>query len=251
MLKWSESLGVSRLKLSPMFDLKEDTICYQNDSYESKHLVWVLLSNSLRTLKSVYLFKHFEEYKEQLLSDKNEDKKAIYWNASFDEKLIDYIKISLAFETFNKAVLIKKGILVHTIDKSFSKPLAKIQYSGKPILVSEFLQENSSSIDFTYNTAELNGFEKSLKTINYSHTLNENYQNIIQLDKQLVGYLKDICQKRNRLHFYNNFKGGFSVYDHLKKWDYIMKISIQIIKKEVIAQNEILEKHQTPFYSTF
>ena len=169
-----------------MFAIKEDTIFYQNQSYESKHLIWNLLSNAHRTLQSVYLFKHFEEYSKQLMSDDENDKSSIYWNASYSEKLIDYIKISVAFETFNKAVLINNGFVVHKIDRKFNRALSKQQKDGKPVSLKDFTEQNYSNINFRAKTAELNGFENRYTTINYAHTLNEDYQEIIQLYKQLT-----------------------------------------------------------------
>src|SRR5690606_4077176 len=113
----------------------------------------------------------------QLKSDKQKDKREIYWNAAYYEKLIDYIKISVAFETFNKATLMKKGILVHKINSKFNKELAKKQNAGFPINLADFLKDNYSNLDFRKQKAELNGFVEYFPTINYSHTLNEHYQN--------------------------------------------------------------------------
>ena len=212
-----------------MFRLKEDTLCYQKKDYESDRLIWELYSNAFRTIKNVYLFKNFDEYCRQLESDKQEDKLEIFWNTSYYEKLVDYIKISVAFETFNKATLINNGFIVHKIDSKFNRQLAKRQGVGFPIKLSDFLKDNYSRLDFRYQKAELNGFVEHFPTISYSHTLNENYQEIIGLDKQLLFELKKINQKRNRLHFFTDFKGAFSVTDHIKKWNYIMTNSFQTI----------------------
>jgi hypothetical protein len=234
-----------------MFKLKEETTFYQNQSYESSHLIWNLLSNAFSAIQSVYLFKNFDEYSRQLISDDSKDKGAIYWNASYYEKLIDYIKISLAFETFNKAILLNQGYVVHNIDKKFSRNLSRQQTSGKPVAVTEFLSLNYSEIDFREKTAELNGLERRYATINYSHTLNPHYQEIIQLDKQLVWELQKINQKRNRLHFYTDFTGAFSVHDHLNKWKYIMDVSNRIIKEELIKYENDLTYMKLPSYETF
>lgn len=234
-----------------MFALKKDTIFYQNNSYEGKHLIWNLLSNAHRTLQSVYLFQHFEEYSKQLNSDNPDDKSTIYWNASYHEKLIDYIKISVAFESYNKAVLINHGILVHKIDRKFNRALNKLQNEGQPVKIEDFLKSNYSNINLRMKTAELNGFDNGHTTINYAHTLNDKYQDIIQLDKQLAYELKKINQKRNKLHFYTDFTGAFSVPDHLKKWQYIKTTSTQIIGQELKKQELALSEHKQPFYDTF
>ncbi len=226
-----------------MFRLKEETLYYQKKDYESDRLIWELYGNAFRTIKSVYLFKNFTEYCRQLESGKQEDKLEIYGNASYDEKLIDYIKISVAFETYNKANLIKSGFIVHKIDSKFNKQLAKRQGEGFPIRLTDFLENNYSKIDFRYKKAELNGFVDYFPTISYSHTLNENYQKIIGLDKQLLFELKKINQKRNKLHFFTDFKGGFSVTDHIRKWNYIMTNSFQTIESELIKANETLKNY--------
>ena len=88
---------------------KEDLICYLENLYEKNRIIWELFSNALRTLESVYLFKNFDEFCRQLRSNKQEDKQEVYWNASYYEKLIYYVKISIAFETYNKAYLLRSG----------------------------------------------------------------------------------------------------------------------------------------------
>ena len=218
-------------------------MCYLKKDYESDRLIWNLFSNAFRTIKSVYLFQNFQEYCRQLNSDKQEDKLAVYWNASYYEKLIDYIKISVAFETFNKAILLKKGIIVHKIDSKFNKELAKKQRDGFPINLTDFLKNNYSKLDFCKQKAELNGFVDYFPTVNYSHTLNENYQKYIGLDKQLIFELQKINQKRNKLHFFTDFKGAFSVSDHITKWNYIMENSIGIIESELKKADEKLKNY--------
>jgi hypothetical protein len=226
-----------------MFRLKEETLCYQKEDYESDRLIWNLYSNAFRIIKSVYIFQNFSEYCRQLESDKQEDKLEIYWNTSYNEKLIDYIKISVAFETFNKATLIKKGILVHKIDSKFNNQLAKRQGEGFPIKVSDFLMNNYSKLDIRNKKAELNGFREYFPTINYSHTLNENYQKIIGLDKQLLFELQKINQKRNKLHFFTDFKGAFSIADHIRKWNYVMINSFETIESELKKANEKIKNY--------
>ncbi len=83
------------------FDIEPEIELYYNfkTNYRWSYLLWGLLANAHRIINSVYLFKNFDEYCRQLKSDRQEDKQKIYWTASYDEKLIDYIKIIVAFET--------------------------------------------------------------------------------------------------------------------------------------------------------
>lgn len=220
--------------------LNEEIVLYYDTSDKKSRLLWELISNSYRIINSVYIFKNFEEYCYQFKSDKQEDKGEVYWNGTYHEKLIDYIKIIVAFETLNKALLIKKGVLVHKIDSGFNKALAKKQSNGVPVSVDEFFYNNYSNIDFIRKKATINGLNRNLSTISFSHTLNERYQSILCLEKELVAQLKEINIKRNKLHLYTDYKGSHNVDSHINKWFYIKNTSINLIKNElIIAQNEL------------
>jgi len=224
------------------FEIDEEIELYYGNKFSKTRLLWELIANADRVINNVYIFKNFDEYCRQLNSDQQEDKLEIYWNASYYEKLIDFIKIVVAFETFNKALLIKNGFLIHKIDNSFSnKELQRRQFKGIPIKIDEFYLNNYTSLDISTQKAVLNGLTKNLSTINFSHTLNDDYQSIIKLDKTLVYHLKEINMKRNRLHFYSDFKGAYNVQDHIGKWKYIKETSVKTIRNELIKIYEELK----------
>tara|TARA_R110002051_G_scaffold317628_1_gene399004 strand:+ start:196 stop:882 length:687 start_codon:yes stop_codon:yes gene_type:complete len=215
------------------YKFSKDIVAYQEKSVRSQSLICELLHNAYRTIKSVYMFENFDEYCRQLKSDKQEDKLKIYWKTSYDEKLIDKIKISVAFENFNKAVLLKNGIVVHSINHKFDKKISSRQKKGIPIKVSELFENGFESINlFEKESKNFNAFYENFNTINYSSTLNENYQNIIGIEKKLILELLKINQDRNRLHFFTEFSGAFMVRKHIEKWNYIMTKSIEIIETE-------------------
>lgn len=212
-------------------DIIEDHRAYYSDEF-SQRVLEELFFNSLRTIHSVYIFKHFDEYISQLQADKNEDKKDVYWNASYYEKLTDYIKISLAFENYNKATLIKNGFLVHKIKKNdLNKELFKLQDSGLPIKIADFKKVCEFKQENRQGKYLLDGLQKNLQTINYSETLSERYQEIIGIDATLVSQLKEINEYRNKLHFFTDFKGAFRVDQHIDKWRFIKDTSIATIDK--------------------
>jgi len=122
-----------------MFKPKSDFICYQEDGYAVSKLIWELYHNAYRTLRSVYLFDNFEEYVFQLRSNKKEDKQDVYWNAAYYEKLIDYVKISIAFGTYNKSMLFRNIVLVLEINPKFSTQLRRKQAKGTPLYFSGFI----------------------------------------------------------------------------------------------------------------
>ena len=115
-------------------------------------------------------------------------------------------------------------------------------------MIEEFYEGNYSNLEFRKRKAELNGLTKNLSTINFSHTLNENYQAILKQDEDLVGYLKEINQKRNRLHFYSDFKGAFSVQHYISKWQFIMEQSQTVIGEEMkIIDQELKDVWDSPY----
>jgi hypothetical protein len=228
---------------TPRFDIDNEIELYYNykTSYRWTNTMWGLLANADRVINSVYIFKHFDEYCRQLNSNRQEDKLEIYWAASYYEKLIDYIKIVVAFETMNKALLLKNGFLIHKIDHRYDKKLYKKQADGIPITLDEFYNHNYTSIDWIRKEAKLNGLTQNYSTINFSHTLNDNYQEILKLDKNLVHHLKDINKKRNRLHFYSDFTGAFRVDSHIAKWKFIKESSLTKIRTEYLIIDEELK----------
>lgn len=212
-------------------DIIEDHRAYYSDEF-SQRVLEELFFNSLRTIHSVYIFKHFDEYVTQLQADKNEDKKDVYWNASYYEKLTDYIKISLAFENYSKAVLIKNGYLVHKIKKNdLNKELFKMQDNGLPVKIADFRKVCEFKQENLHNKYSLDGLQKNLQTINYSETLSKKFQEIIGIDAMLVSRLKEINEYRNKLHFFTDFKGAFRIDLHIDKWRFIKDTSIATIDK--------------------
>lgn len=225
------------------YELEDEIELYLDNGYAKTRLFWELIGNADRVINSVYIFKHFDEYCTQLLSDRQEDKKEVYWNASYYEKLVDYIKIVVAFETLNKAMLVRNGILIHKIDSKFhNKSLIRKQRDGVPITIEEFYENNYTNFDFLRRKAVLNGLTANFSTINFSHTLNENYQSILKQDSTLIFHLKDINQKRNRLHLYSDFKGAFRVDSHIKKWSFIKETSTMLIREELRKVDEELKR---------
>lgn len=224
------------------FTYNRDIALYYERGFKYNYLIWELLANANRVINSVYIFKHFDEYCTQLQSDRNEDKQDVYWNASYYEKLIDYIKIVLAFETLNKASLLKKGILIHKIDSKVHKALAKRQTAGFPITLEEFYSESCTYLNWRDKEAKLNGLVSYYPTINFSHTLNENYQEILQLDPTLRVHLSKINQRRNRLHLYSDFTGAFEVSTYINKWKFIRESSLLTIRREFEMINDEMKK---------
>jgi hypothetical protein len=214
----------------------EDNQCFLDDtaaylsSVHKELILGELYYNAYRTIHSVYLFNHFNDYATQLLLDRNEDKTEIYWNAAFDERLIDRVKISIAFETYNKAVLLENGYLIHRIKKDLeNKELFDKQENGYPIKLTDFLEVSSVVTSKFEKKTYLSGLRNNFDTIAYSVTLNPKYQEIIKIDAELCGRLIKINKERNKLHLFTNHYGAFIPEDHIQKWTYIRNKSIETI----------------------
>lgn len=207
----------------------EDITAYLSND-KKQRILQELYHNSYRTIKSVYIFKHFDEFVIQLKSDKNEDKKEIFWNASYYEKLIDYVKISIAFENYNKAVLLENGYMIHKIKKDDkTKELFKKQKNGHPIKIEEFLIVSKECLN-NESKIILTGLTQNFDTLNYSCTLSDSYQEIIMIEKELLYNLKEINKRRNRLHFFTDYKGAYEITSFIKLWSYIKDKSIETIE---------------------
>lgn len=215
-----------------------DTAAYF-DTHKKEQLVEELFFNAFRTIKSVYVFEHFEEYVRQLNSNRNEDKKDEYWKVSYDEKLIDHVKICISFENYNKATLLEKGVLVHKIKKSkLTQPYADIQRKGIPVPATDVLAAFGTTTDED-NYIYLNGLTSHFQTINYTDTLNDEYQKFIGLDNELIVYLKKINDVRNRLHLFLDFRGAFSVNSHIKMWRFVKDKSLELLELPLKLRNDI------------
>ncbi len=214
-------------------EIIEDTRAYYSD-YCKEQILEELFFNAYRTIRNVFIFENFDEYVAQLESDKNENKKEIYWKASYYEKLTDYVKISIAFENFNKAVLLQNGYLVHKIQKNnITKDFYKIQDKGKPVKINDFKEVNDFIQKSRFGKYYLDGLQKGFPTISYSLTLNEFHQEIIGLDSSLLYRLKQLNEKRNKLHFFTDYKGAFEVKSHIEKWKFIKEVAIKTIEERI------------------
>ena len=104
---------------------------------------------------------------------------------------------------------------------------------GEPIKISDF----KAICDFTRESPDqkysLAGLRIGFPTIRYTRTLNEHHQRIIGLAPTLLYRLKELNEKRNKLHFFTDFKDAFEVESHIEKWKYIKETSIATIEAKL------------------
>lgn len=205
----------------------QETLVYSNQT-KRRQVIWELLSYSHMIYDRVYVFKHFEAFSKSFRDNPPEE----YWNGLHYENLIDSIKICIAFENYNKAILLKNGFMVHQIKASKqNKTLAEKQLN-EPILIEEFMVNNSFIKDEKSGRWYLDGLANFI-TISLKKTLEESYQEIIKLDDAFVHFLKGMNQRRNRLHFYKNAYGAFNVNVLLNRLSFAKEYGTSLIEKEL------------------
>ena len=137
-------------------------------------------------------------------------------------------------KTTTRRVLLKVDIWFIVFKKERRQKILEAAGKEQPIRISDFTQKcefvNDSRFRIKYY---LEGLKKGFPTINYSQTLSEEYQQIIKLDERLVYQIKKLNEKRNRLHFFTDFKGAYSVHSHIEKWRFIKNLSIQTLEQKM------------------
>ena|GEM_PF-3196390 len=166
-----------------------------------------------------------------------------------EETLMDQVKLGICFENYMKGILLEKKYLVHhikpvTTSSRFNelKNLQEKQITHKtPIEVKEYRLFD----DFEYDEiSKLNTLKNlSEKTLNYSLLLeNPNYQNLIQINPELIVILKRNRDRRNTLHF---LRGLMTFYgkDTVDEWKLLIHYVNDLI---VAAHNKLIEELDYP-----
>lgn len=214
----------------------DETQAYVNE-YERLQVAWELLSYANMLYSRVYVFKNYEAFAQSF--DANPPSKE-YWEGVSYEKLIDDIKICTAFENYNKSVLLSKGFVIHLIDVRKNKVLAKRQKST-PVLISDFLKYNKFVQKDRFSGLYLEGFQ-NFNTISFSRTLTDPYQEFIDLDSRFLGYLKNLNEKRNRLHYLKNYPGAYRVQTLLDNIAFAKSYGTELLRSEIVKVESLLRK---------
>ena len=220
-------------------DYLDETECYLNDE-KRLEVAWELLSYAQRLYHRVYVFRNFEAFAKSFHQD---PKPEVYWEGLSGEKQIDLIKMSTAFENYNKAVLLAQGYIVHQIGKGRNRLLADKQ-SEEPILISEFMEANGFIKNEHSTELYLDGLAKDFRTISFGRTLKTRYQEVVGLNAKFVNYLAGINRERNRLHFYKNYPGAFRVETYLENLKYARDYGAEMLKSQiddVVRKQRLLE----------
>lgn len=216
-------------------DYLDETEAYVGEE-ERLQVVWELLVYAHSLYSRVYVFKNFEAFERSFEMDPRPEE---YWEGLSRERLIDEIKICTAFENYNKAMLLVKGYVVHLIDRNKNKALAKLQ-GTTPVKILEFMKSNQFVQKDEFSKYYLEGFQ-NFNTISFSLTLSDQYQEFIGLDSRFLGLLKNLNEKRNRLHYNKNYAGAFSVRPYLDNIAFAKAHGLALLDSEIKKVNALLK----------
>ncbi len=156
----------------------------------------------------------------------------------YDEYFMDIIKITICFENYFKAVLIKKGYLVHLVVNKTAggkfRPLGTT--SQKPVRVSEYKKIERYYLDITTGNYEMRGLSKS--TISF-HTITKNhdYLKLINCPTDILNIIMRLYKVRNSLHLKEFNISGVS-----RNQNQDLKKLILFVNKEMIGMYNKISK---------
>ena len=158
-----------------------------------------LWSNGVRIFKNATCIKNFNQLKEIPYTSKippNIDLVMPF----LEDNIMDKVRIITCFENFMKGLLILNNCIVHRISDKH-KPLSNKQ-KKTPIKILEVFTIHS----FARSENPVIQSDTNENTINFSWMISPEYQNIIQLPKDILDIITEINKERNRLHFISQDK---------------------------------------------
>ena len=180
------------------------------------------VSSSL-IIKELPILKYAIEKKTKGIISPGEYKKII--SPFIFESYIDAFKICTYFENYSKAILLMKGYLIHIIKNTPPYSQLKIRQRKEPYPVKDFITPGASfrnlSPEYLLNEGLLNN------TLSPSLMYQINYKKVIGLPDEIFNTVEYLTNKRNELHFLNDWQIVFST-SFLK--------SLEIIKTFVLKQ---------------
>lgn len=163
-----------------------------------------LINTAIKYFNKAYIIKHFKDFEEKITKQfANKGKGAPNWqdfSGFLKENLIDQIKILICFENYFKAILIKKGYLVHNLDGKSKKELKKHGVKIEPLKTAIFKKYFAYKQNPDNGHFYLEGIKETTVNINKVLTHSE-YIKILNLPENIRQILINIKKHRNSLHF--------------------------------------------------
>ena len=169
---------------------------------------------SIEIYRRSFFIKNFyeiENYLEDIAKGRieyNKDNELI--NDCIFHKITDYVHLIIFFENYIKSELLLKNICIHKIILSKNKKLFNKQ-KNEPIFIDEILQNEKPK--FINNKYYLESI--SQKTLSISEILNERYLKYLNINPEIISFIKRIVKERNELHLITDLELNISSKDIL------------------------------------
>ena len=219
-----------------------DSAMYINAGWR-RSTYWQLLGSGVHYFKRAARVEHFVELKNKVARQftRRPDGQPNWqdFRRFTSETLIDAIKISLAFENYQKGRLIQKGYLVHHVDtkvgeKKF-KPLGDINKA--PVKVSALKAIEGYKKDRTTGHFGLRGIKDT--TVGFRAIMTKpEYRELIPLPRRVHDLVMWFHGRRNRLHL---LAGEGAMYNQALLDDLATLISY--VNKHMIKRHNRLAEH--------
>ncbi|CAG5082227.1 hypothetical protein [Parvicella tangerina] len=200
MTKTNNAIEAIKLNAHSIYTIED---CYLN-------AIMNLLSLAKYQFNSAFIIENIN-YLEEICSlpeDEAKKEKQILRQLA-ENSTIDAVKISLCFENIGKAILLGSGFIIHKVDKNINSDLFKEQQK-RPIEISEFANDHWFEDD-KVNTTD-NNLKKKIMGVSQVHTIHYStiigkpkYSGLLNIDNDMLQFLREINDRRNQLHFLNTF----------------------------------------------
>jgi hypothetical protein len=180
-------------------EYKKPFVLYKNQQNRNDAF-YLLLSEAIRLFKNAYIIKKFSEVREFINTLEMQRRINHFDLHTFSrEQLIDKIKIVICLENCMKAILIKKGYIVHLIDRTIDNgKFRNLKIRKRPIRFVDYKRIEGYHFDSINQKYVLRGMCET--TLPVSVLLLPNYQNILRLPVDILTTLKKLINDRNKIH---------------------------------------------------
>lgn len=158
------------------------------------------------------------------------------------EKIIDYIRIILCFESYFKAFTLINGYIIHEIKNVDKYNNLLKEQKRRPILIKEIKAISDVIIDSKRDSCTHPGL--NIRTLSISQLVSKPYQSIIQVPQHVLEPLLRVIKYRNNIHFLAGEEGEISkAYcdDLMNLWNYTRKV---IIPNSNIIEHKIKLRYE-------
>lgn len=177
---------------------------YKNHKSREWHYM-ALIGIGVKYLKKAYVISNFSQYKEQWNRTKGAMQRGepgldIMDMNFFEEHLLDHIKILICFENFLKGLLIRKGYVVHVLNRKAHSKFGVLTHNfTRPLKVGEYKSIERSYYDSISNNKTLRALKD--QTLPLGTLLSKQYLNLYKIPNDIINVINDFRKERNKLHF--------------------------------------------------